>query len=189
MAFNMLGSEHSPQATEGLDREDYFMDLLVKMMARLPDYATPEFVTDAEAFPECPACTGTGRGHMNHHIDGDKTTARWLKTCMYNANRQKTRDWKRHRRILGSASADPRSWLSPGRRTASAEAQALAHLEHLENVRRIARLPGKLYQVAMLRYEGWEPGEIAGILGIDRSTVWRRLGKIKSDRIRKVLGL
>ncbi len=164
---------------EGISREDHLMDVITKMLAHPGDYCLPEFADDGEPDP------------MTDH---------YVTSTLFNANREAERNYRTHQRILGEAKDDPTSWLQAarhdgswppgtGKTSESAEQVALRRLEHLDNIRRIAQLPRKLYHVAMLTYEGSTITETASILGVHRATVWRRLEEIRSPRIRAVLGL
>jgi DNA-directed RNA polymerase specialized sigma24 family protein len=151
---------------EGVSRMDHLMDVVTKMLAHPPDYALPEFAVG----------------------EPDPMTDNWVQSVLYNANRQAARDYRLHQHILSEAEKDPGSWLAqrPGR---SAEAEALAAMEYQECVAAIMRLPRKLRGVAILYFDGHSMTETAAILGVGRTTVWRRLEEIRSPRIRAMLGL
>jgi DNA-directed RNA polymerase specialized sigma24 family protein len=71
----------------------------------------------------------------------------------------------------------------------SAEWVVIRKLEDEDIRRRILRLPPKLAHVASMRYAGYGYSEIAGILGISDDAVWQRAHRIRSPKIRAVLGL
>lgn len=185
IVYATLGSEHAPPmpmpftartagrhrppepSYEGVSRMDHLLDVITKMLADPADYCLPEFVGDDELDP------------MTDH---------WVTSVLYNANRQARRDYRRHCKIFGKAKKQPGSWLAP-LQCASAEAEALARLEHQEIVARMMRLPRRLRGVARLLYDGYSITETADILGIHRTTVWRRLEEIRSPAIRSALGL
>lgn len=155
------------QAFEGADEEDWFQDLLMKLMTSPPDFLLPEYGADATP---------------------------WAKTVILNASRDAIRAHNRHERILNRAVHDSENWLSRGnskiRAGEPAEDTVLRHLEHLENIRAIFRLPKPLADVAFLRYQyGDSYAEIGRALGITENAVKMRLRKIRSPKVRAVLGL
>lgn len=162
-SFRACVRVRSPRAYEGYDEEDFTMDLLTKLLQDQPDFLLPEFGQDATA---------------------------WAKTVIYNHGRHARRDEKCHQRIRHEAVRDPKCWLRrPVRLGESAERTVLRHLDELEIIRKIARLPRHLGDVAYLRYQGDSYAEIGWALGINENTVKMRLRKIRSPKIRAVLGL
>ena len=139
----------------------------MKLMTSPPDFLLPEYGQDATP---------------------------WAKTVILNANRDAIRAQNRHERILHRAAYDSTSWLSRGsskiRPGESAEDTVLRKLEYLENTRAIFRLPKPLADVAFLRYQyGDSYAEIGRALGITENAVKMRLRKIRSPKVRAVLGL
>jgi RNA polymerase sigma factor (sigma-70 family) len=150
------------QSYEGYDAEDFVMSLLLKALSDPPDFLLPEL--------------------------GQNTDA-WLRSVVLNAKRDAVRAENRHERILHHAALNPGSWFSTARRSESPERIVLRHLDHLENLRRIGRLPKNLGDVAYLRYEGYSIQETAQALGVSYNTAQLRLQRIRSKKVRRVLGL
>jgi RNA polymerase sigma factor (sigma-70 family) len=149
------------RAYEGVDIEDLRMDAITKL-GNQPDFLLPEYGQNAMA---------------------------WLTSVLWNAIRDVVRAEKNHTRILHQSAMDPEHWLSATRLNESAERAALRHLEELEIMKAIFRLPDHLASVAYFRYQGYEPIEIAGILGISPNAVKMRLRTIRNKKIRPALDL
>lgn len=155
------------KSVEGYSSRDFLMEVITQMMEQQAAYAVPEFVGKDEA---------------------DPMTDNWVASVVEHDSVDAHRKRCRHQRILTSARAqDPGSWLCASRQGHSAEKVALRRMQHLDNLRRLRRLPERLYGVAVLAYQGWKPGEIAETVGVSRTEVWRRLQQIHNPRIRAIV--
>ena len=146
--------------------EDFLMDLLVKILGNPPDVP----VELAEP----------GDPWMATVID------KWMTTVISNKRKDAYRAEARHRRILKKAHGQPGHWLSerPGE---SAEQVVMRRMAHADVLTRIGRLPGHLRDAALLRYDGYSYAEIGRVLGISDVAARKRIMKIRSTAVRKLL--
>lgn len=165
-------------AFDGFDREDWLMDLLVRLVAEQPTSLVP-FAEDAGAY------NPKKRGKVKEPDDVGK----WLRTVLYNAERDAVRGQIRHREILAGTILDPNHWTHVENHGESAEATFMRRESEREILARIKRLPQHLSQVAYLKYWGFRHQEIAWLLDAHIKTVEYRLRQIRSPRIRQALGL
>jgi hypothetical protein len=177
---------------EGRSGRDFLTDMILRVMERPPDYAIPEADETAR---RCTACEGTGRKKLGRVTalcsacegKGRATmTAKWTRTVLRNRTTNASRDLKRHARI--QQSGKKLAWWAE-RTCQSAEAAALANIQHEENMTLLRRLPPKLRAAAMLRYDGYSIAETADVLSITYDAAYKRLSTIRSERIMKLLGL
>lgn len=146
--------------------EDFLMDLLVKILSNPPD------VPVELAEPGDPWMV--------------TVISKWTTTVIHNKRKDAYRAETRHRRILRQAHSEPGSWLSerPGE---SAEQVVMRRLAHADVLVRIGRLPGHLRDAALLKYDGYSYAEIGRALGISDVAARKRIMKIHSPAIRKLL--
>ena len=126
-----------------------------------------------------------GRLHQEH----DQITAGpWVRAVLFNMAKNRYRDDANRARIIHERAPELayryRSGSGP-----SAEWVVLRKLDDEDVRRRILRLPPKLAQVATLLYDGYAYREVADILGIKEPAVRQRAHRIRSPKIRAVLGL
>jgi RNA polymerase sigma factor (sigma-70 family) len=185
--------------------EDDMQDLLLKLLSSSPDLLAPDLAayeigqidSRIEAVKEKLARSSQGSKRHNElltqlgklHQERDHITAGpWVRTVLYRMEIDRFRTENNRARIIREHApelADKyKSGVGP-----SAESIVMRKLEDEDIRRRILRLPKKLAQVASMRYAGYEYSEIAGILGISDAAVWQRAHRIRSSRIRAVLGL
>lgn len=154
----------SARAFEGYSEDDFMMDSIVKLLARQPELLLPEYGQDP--LP-------------------------WVRTVVINQQRDAYRAQNRHERILSNADRLPGDhWIARLLRMGSSpEEVVMRKLDELDVVKRIARLPDQLADVALLRYQGDSVAEISATLGITPNAVSGRLHKIRSPKVRQHLGL
>jgi RNA polymerase sigma factor (sigma-70 family) len=201
-----LISHHSGLvARQSRGDEDDMQNLLLKFLTASPDLLVPELAgyeigqLDAKidvVKGKLARSSETSKRHKDLlaqlgklHQERDHITAGpWVRTVLYrmaidryrvDANRRRIR--KEHRAELADKY---KSGTGP-----SAEWVVLRKLEDEDIRRRILRLPPKLAQVASMRYAGYTYTEIADVLGISADAVWKRAERIRSPKIRSVLGL
>lgn len=169
---------------EGADLQDNLMDMLWKLCQRLPDFLVPERAGDYAVEPGAP-------GYIARP-DTDVTDAtRWVNRCVYNARMDAYRAYDRHHRTLRlRGHLLPDGMVDDGTRMSEDPAvTVIRNLDHLDNIRRLARLPQPLSDVALLRYQGYTVRETAHALGISEAAVKQRLQSIRNPKNRALLGI
>jgi len=191
--------------------EDDLQDLLLKLLTASPDFLVPELAgyeigqidariealrEDLERIRELPRSkrpkvkTEKIYAELGKlHAERDRITAGpWVRTVLFNMAKDRYRIESNRARILKKHRAELadiyKSGVGP-----SAEWVVMRKLDDEDIRRRILRLPPKLAQVATMRYAGYTYTEIADVLGISADAVWKRAERIRSPKIRTVLGL
>ncbi|HUN35978.1 MAG TPA: sigma factor-like helix-turn-helix DNA-binding protein [Trebonia sp.] len=184
--------------------EDDMQGLLLKLLESSPDLLVPEMA--AYEIGQIDARIDAVREKIGRaksearktelyarlgklHAERDQVTAGpWVRTVLYRMAIDRYRVESNRARIIrehAAELADKYSALT-GK---SAERIVIEKLEDEDIRRRISTLPKALRTVARLRYDGYEYSEIADILDISDAAVWQRAHRIRSPKIRSVLGL
>lgn len=202
-----LISHHSGTvARQSRGDEDDMQDLLLKLLSSSPDFLAPELA--AYEIGQIDARIDAVRNDLARpsrrsqkktddlyatlgklHAERDQITAGpWVRTVLFNMAKNRRRDDRNRARILKDRAPELAHKYKSGTGP-SAEDVVLRKLDDEDIRRRILRLPPKLAQVATMRYAGYSCTEIADVLGISPDAVWKRAERIRSPRIRAVLGL
>jgi DNA-binding CsgD family transcriptional regulator len=200
-----LISHHGGLVARQATNEDDMQDLLVKLLTASPDFLVPELAgyeigqLDARIDAVEEKLSRARDGSKRHtqllaqlgklHQERDQITGGpWVRTVLFNMAKNRYRDEARRAEIIRERGPELAARYSSGIGP-SAEWVVLRKLEDEDIRRRILGLPPKLAQVALMRYAGYSCSEIAGILGISADAVWKRAERIRSSKVRAVLGL
>lgn len=201
-----LLEHHAPLlARQARGDEDDFMDLIVKLLESSPDFLLPEFaayeigqvdaridaVKEELARPSKRSQKATDElyaklGRLYDERD-HLTAGPWVRTVLYRKAIDRKKTEANRARIIRERAAELTDRYSSGVGP-SAETVVMRKLEDEDIRRRILRLPPKLAQVASLLYDGYAYREVAGILGIQEPAVRKRAERIRSPKLRAVLG-
>ena len=185
--------------------EDDLQDLLLKLLSSSPDLLAPDLAAyeigqlDAKIDDVREKLSRAWDGSERHtnllaklgklHQERDHITAGpWVRRVLINMARNRDRDERNRRRIIKQRGPELEHRYSSGVGP-SAEWVVLRKLEDEDIRHRILRLPPKLAQVATLLYDGWTYREISTVLGIAEPAVRKRANRIRSPKLRAVLGL
>ena len=207
---SLLGHHSGFVARQSRGDEDDLQDLLLKLLGSSPDFLVPELagyeigVIDAKiealkddlARPSRRSQKKTdelyaklGRLYQERdHI----TAGPWVRTVLYRMAIDRYRTENNRERILREREAELRDvygWHDDHGMSEDPARIVIRKLDDEDVRRRILRLPPKLAQVASMRYAGHSYSEIADILGTSADAVWKRAERIRSPKIRAVLGL
>jgi RNA polymerase sigma factor (sigma-70 family) len=192
-------------ARQSRGNEDDLQDLLLKLLSSSPDLLAPDLAAyeigqlDAKIDDVREKLSRARDGSERHtelltdlgklHHERDHVTAGpWVRTVLYRMAIDRYRTERNRRRIIKHRGPELEHLYSSGVGP-SAEWVVLRKLEDEDIRARILRLPPKLAQVATLLYDGWSYREISAVLGIGEATARKRAERIRSPKLRVVLGL
>lgn len=187
--------------------EDDMQDLLLKLLGSSPDLLVPELagyeigqidakieaVKEELARPSKRSAKKTQELHAKLgrlYAERDQITAGpWVRTVLFNMAKDRFKVGTNRARIIREHAPELADKYGGGHTSKSPERIVIEKLEDADIRRRILRLPPKLAQVASMRYAGYSYSEIADILGVSADAVWKRAERIRSPKLRAVLGL
>jgi DNA-directed RNA polymerase specialized sigma24 family protein len=203
---SLISNHGNLVARQSKGDEDDMQDLLLKLLTSSPDLLVPELAgyeigqIDAkiEAVKEDLARKSRRSQKATDELyaklgrlyeERDRITAGpWVRTVLYRMaidryRVENNRDW-----IIREHAAELADRYKSGTGP-SAESVVMRKLEDEDIRRRVLRLPPKLAEVATLLYDDYTGVEIADVLGITEAAVWKRAQRIRSPKLRAVLGL
>jgi RNA polymerase sigma factor (sigma-70 family) len=185
--------------------EDDMQDLLIKLLESSPDFLVPELaeyeigqidtkIEDVKGKLARSSETSKRNKELLARLgklyqERDQVTAGpWIRTVLYRMAIDRYKIENNRARIIREHAPELAARYKSGTGL-SAEDVVMDKLEDEDIRNHILRLPPKLAQVASMRYAGYSYSEIAGILGISADAVWKRAERIRSSKLRAVLGL
>ncbi len=171
-ASDLLASDHRLHGFQ--DQDDLEQDVAVSLLAHCPDTLAIVIVY----------------GELDALDDPwvRLSVRKYVRTMLRNRKKDAYRKLKRQcdteRRI-----APLDGWWQGSHLSRPADVIVLEKLDHERNIARLKRLPRKLRDVSMLRYDGYSQKEIGEALDISENAVKMRLRSVRDKGKRRLLGL